>query len=110
MERVADTGRGGPHTGLPQAGPHPSGEAAGVPVDRRAVARRVTLTRLRYRYWPDHWLGEILAKRWTETAIPVLLLALVLLVSGRVIGNFWSPEALDDTLRQAGEIGFVVLG
>ena len=110
MERVADTGRGGPHTGLPQAGPHPSGEAAGVPVDRRAVSWRETLTRLRYRYWPDHWLGEILAKRWTETAIPVLLLALVLLVSGRVIGNFWSPEALDDTLRQAGEIGFVVLG
>ena len=67
-------------------------------------------TRLRYRYWPDHWLGEILSKRWTETAIPVLLLAIVLLISGRVIGNFWSPIALADTLRQAGEIGFVVLG
>ncbi len=68
------------------------------------------LTRLRYKYWPDHWLGEILSKRWTETAIPVLLLVIVLLISGRVIGNFWSPIALADTLRQAGEIGFVVLG
>ena len=69
-----------------------------------------TWTRLRYRYWPDHWLGEILAKRWTETAIPVLLLLVVLAVSSKVIGNFWSATALADTLRQAGEVGFVVLG
>lgn len=68
------------------------------------------LTRFRYRWWPDHWLGEILSKRWTETAIPVLLLLIVLAVSSRVIGNFWSATALADTLRQAGEIGFVVLG
>ncbi|HEY8708210.1 MAG TPA: SMP-30/gluconolactonase/LRE family protein, partial [Burkholderiaceae bacterium] len=110
MEHVADTGRSGPSAGPPEAGPHPFGGSAGVPVDRRAPSWRETLTRLRYRYWPDHWLGEILAKRWTETAIPVLLLVLVVLISGRVIGNFWSPEALGDTLRQAGEIGFVVLG
>ena len=68
------------------------------------------LTRLRYRYWPDHWLGEILSKRWTETAIPVLLLVIVVLLSGRLIGNFYSPGVLADTLRQAGEIGFIVLG
>lgn len=29
---------------------------------------RDTLTSLRYRYWPDHLLGEILSKRWTETS------------------------------------------
>ena len=69
-----------------------------------------TLTRLRYRWWPDHWVGEILSKRWTETAIPVLLLMAVLLASGQLIGNFWSPVVLADTLRQAGEIGFIVLG
>ncbi len=69
-----------------------------------------TLTRLRYRWWPDHWVGEILSKRWTETAIPVLLLVAVLLASGQLIGNFWSPVVLADTLRQAGEIGFIVLG
>jgi len=55
---------------------------------RRDASLQETLTRLRYRYWPDHWLGEILAKRWTETAIPVMLLAIVVLISGRVIGNF----------------------
>jgi ribose transport system permease protein len=69
-----------------------------------------TLTRLRYRYWPDHWVGEILSKRWTETAIPVLLLVAVVFASGRLIGNFYTPEVLADTLRQAGEIGLVVLG
>jgi ribose transport system permease protein len=68
------------------------------------------LVRLRYQYWPDHWLGEILAKRWTETAIPVLLLLIVVFVSGRLINNFYSPGVLADTLRQSGEIGFIVLG
>jgi ribose transport system permease protein len=69
-----------------------------------------TLTRLRYRFWPDHWVGEILSKRWTETAIPVLLLILVVIASGRLIGNFYTPGVLADTLRQAGEIGLIVLG
>ena len=48
----------------------------------RAEPLRDVLTRWRYRWWPDHWLGEILSKRWTETAIPVLLLGLVLIASG----------------------------
>lgn len=69
-----------------------------------------TFTRLRYRYWPDHWVGEILSKRWTETAVPVLLLAIIVFASGRLLDNFYSPVAIGDTLRQAGEIGFIVLG
>lgn len=68
------------------------------------------LTRLRYQLWPDHWVGEILSKRWTETAVPLILLALVVLASGRVVPNFYSAGVLADTLRQAGELGFVVLG
>ena len=46
-------------------------------------AERDTLTRWRYRYWPDHALGEILAKRWMETAIPVIVLLLVALALSR---------------------------
>ena len=38
---------------------------------------RDALLRLRYRYWPDHLLGEILSKRWTETAVPVIVLPVV---------------------------------
>ena len=87
---------------------------AGLPEPRRENRTHESwqdkLVRLRYQYWPDHWLGEILAKRWTETAIPVVLLAIVVFISGRLINNFYSAGVLADTLRQAGEIGFIVLG
>ncbi|WP_338829479.1 ABC transporter permease [Bradyrhizobium sp. 27S5] len=71
---------------------------------------RDTLTSLRYRYWPDHLLGEILSKRWTETAIPVILLLIVGFALSRSIDHFLSPSSLADTARQAGEIGFIGLG
>lgn len=71
---------------------------------------RETLIRLRYRYWPDHMLGEILAKRWTETAIPVIVLIIVAFALSRAIDGVFSPAALSDAARQAGEIGCVVLG
>ena len=69
-----------------------------------------TLTRWRYTWWPDHALGEILAKRWMETAIPVVVLLLVATALAQAIPNFLSAAALSDTGRQAGEIGFIVLG
>ena len=78
-----------------------------APVDERWTD---SLTRWRYRYWPDHALGEILAKRWMETAIPVIVLLLVAFALSQAIPNFLSPAALADTGRQAGEIGFIVLG
>src|ERR1700749_691348 len=68
------------------------------------------LLRLRYRYWPDHLLGEILSKRWTETAIPVILLLIVGFALSQSIDHFLSPSSLADTARQAGEIGFIGLG
>ena len=49
----------------------PPGDAAGrAQTTPAGLSFEEKLTRLRYRYWPDHWVGEILAKRWTETAIP----------------------------------------
>jgi ribose transport system permease protein len=71
---------------------------------------REAITRLRYRYWPDHWLGEILSKRWTETAIPVLVLLVVGFWLSQSIHNFLSLSSLADTARQACEIGFIALG
>jgi ribose transport system permease protein len=73
-------------------------------------ARRDTLTRWRYRLWPDHVIGELLGKRWMETAIPVVALALIVVTLSAVIPNFLSATSLADASRQAGEIGFVVLG
>src|SRR6185312_9523920 len=68
------------------------------------------LVSLRYRYWPGHLLGEILSKRWTETAIPVIVLIAVALALSHAIPGFLKLASLADTARQAGEIGFVVLG
>src|SRR5258708_20793781 len=68
------------------------------------------LLRLRYRYWPDHLLGEILSKRWTETAIPVIVLLIVTIALSRSIPGFLSVGGLADTGRQAGEVGFIVVG
>src|SRR6201992_2023580 len=69
-----------------------------------------TLLRLRYRYWPDHLLGEILSKRWTETAIPVIVLLIITVLLSNAIPGFLAPVCRAHTVRQAGEIGFVVLG
>lgn len=66
--------------------------------------------RLRYRWWPAHLFGEILSKRWTETAIPVLVLALVASLLAASIDGFFSEGNLAAMLRQAGEIGLVALG
>jgi ribose transport system permease protein len=55
-------------------------------------------------------LGEILAKRWTETAIPVTVLIIVAFFLSGEIEGLLSPAALSDAARQAGEIGCVVLG
>ena len=68
------------------------------------------LTRWRYTWWPDHMLGELLAKRWMETAIPVIVLVLVAFALSRALPDFLTATALADTGRQAGEIGFIVLG
>jgi ribose transport system permease protein len=87
----------------------PGSAASGLRVAQPETLKE-KITRLRYQWWPDHWVGEILSKRWTETAIPVILLAIVVFLSGRLVNNFYSPIALADTLRQAGEVGFVVLG
>ena len=68
------------------------------------------LNRWRFTYWPDHMLGELLAKRWMETAIPVAVLLMVALALSQILPNFFGPTNLADTGRQAGEIGFIVLG
>ena len=62
----------------------------------------------RYRLIPDHLLGELLAKRWIENAIPVLSLLIALAVFQSVIPNFLSVSMATDTSRLLGEFAFVV--
>lgn len=69
-----------------------------------------TLVKLRYRFWPDKIFGEILQKPWMETAVPLLVLLLTVGFFSTRIDNFISMSNLSDTLRQACELGFVVMG
>jgi len=69
-----------------------------------------TLTRLRYRYLPDHLIGEILTKRWIDNAVPFLALLVTVAVFGTLIPDFFSLTSLTDLGRQVAEFGLVVLG
>ena len=69
-----------------------------------------TLVKLRYRFWPDKVFGELLQKPWMETAVPLIVLIATIVFFSTRIDNFISVSNLSDTLRQACELGFVVLG
>jgi len=68
------------------------------------------LIKLRYKVWPDKVFGELLQKQWMETAVPLLVLLLTVAFYSARIDNFISIDNLSDILRQASELGFVVLG
>jgi len=68
------------------------------------------LTRLRYRYLPDHVVGEILTKRWIDNAIPFLALVIAVAVFGSLLPDFFSLTSLSDLGRQVAEFGLIVLG
>src|SRR3546814_17140053 len=69
-----------------------------------------TIKKLRYRYWPDRAIGELLAKQWMETAVPLIVLLLVVAVFALIVDNFLSFNSISVLLRQASEIGFIVCG
>ena len=69
-----------------------------------------TLKKYRYQYWPDTAVGELLKKQWMETAVPLLVLLATIVFFSLKINNFISPGNLTDTLQQASELAFVVLG
>ena len=68
------------------------------------------LTRLRYRYLPDHLIGEILAKRWIDNAVPFVALVILVAVFGVIVPDFLTVSSLTDLGRQVAEFGLVVLG
>lgn len=80
--------------------------------DERAVSKpnlAEALVRARYKYLPDHVLGEILTKRWVDNVAPFTFLIITVTLFGHLIPDFFSPASLVVSLRQLGEFGFVVL-
>ena len=71
---------------------------------------REALTRWRYSYVPDHVLGELLSKNWSDNIIPFTMLVLAISIFGSIVPGFFDPFTLSDSSRQLAEIGFVALG
>ena len=69
-----------------------------------------TFNRFFYKYWPGRAVGELLSKNWMETAVPLLVLVLVVSVFASLVDNFLSFTTISGFLREGGEIGFIVLG
>ncbi|MDQ0395715.1 ABC transporter permease [Labrys monachus] len=71
---------------------------------------RERLQAWRYNLVPDHVVGEILTKRWTDNAIPFLVLVVTVAVFGTAISGFFRISSLQDSTRQLGEFSIVVIG
>lgn len=68
------------------------------------------LVRARYRWLPDHVVGELLAKTWMDNAIPFASLLAAVVVFGSIVPHFFEAQTLSDLARQFAELGLVVLG
>lgn len=73
------------------------------------MAHANVLTRIRYKYVPDHLLGEILSKKWIESAVPAITMVLVLFWLIQTLPNYLSPINVTDNFRLYAEFGFTVL-
>jgi ribose transport system permease protein len=71
---------------------------------------RERLQSWRYNLIPDHLIGEILSKRWTDNAIPFIALIAVVAGFGSAIPGFFKPLSLQESTRQLGEFSIVVTG
>jgi len=69
-----------------------------------------TLTRVRYKYFPDHLVGELLSKRWMESAVPLIILVATFTYLALNLPHYLSPINLMDMGRLYAEFGLVVLG
>src|ERR1700685_4752603 len=66
--------------------------------------------RLRYRYVPDHVVGEVLGRGWMDNVIPVTLLIALAIFLATAIPNFTAIGNISDISRQIGEFGLIVVG
>jgi simple sugar transport system permease protein/ribose transport system permease protein len=69
-----------------------------------------SLVRLRYRVFPDHVLGEILTKKWVDSAIPFAALVLVIAIFGPIVPRFFQFGTISLLSGEMAELGLVVLG
>lgn len=63
----------------------------------------------RYRWFPDHIVGEMLSKNWIDNAIPFVIMLAVIGTIGALLPNFFTGSNISILARQYGELGLVVL-
>jgi ribose transport system permease protein len=69
-----------------------------------------TWTRLRYKYVPDQIVGEILAKSWIDTLIPVVFLVAVFTFFSIQMPGFLGGSNLSDIAQIYGEYLIIIVG
>ena len=69
-----------------------------------------SFVRLRYRLLPDHVFGEILTKKWVDSAIPFFALVLMIAIFGPIVPRFFEFGTLSILSGELAELGLVVLG
>ncbi|WP_283179679.1 hypothetical protein [Gemmobacter sp. 24YEA27] len=69
-----------------------------------------SLVRLRYRVLPDHVLGELLTKKWVDSAIPFAALVLVIAIFAPIVPRFFQFGTISLLSGEMAELGLVVLG
>lgn len=67
------------------------------------------LRQYRYKYIPDHIIGEVLTKRWIDNLVPFIFLISVITFLGMSIPDFFSMDSIINATRQLGEFGLIVL-
>lgn len=68
-----------------------------------------SLKKARYRWFPDHIVGEMLSKNWIDNAIPFTIMVVVVAVIGSLLPNFFTGSNISILARQYGELALVVL-
>jgi ribose transport system permease protein len=68
-----------------------------------------TFVRARSKYFPDHIIGEILTKRWSDNAVPFAALILVVAVFGSLNPAMFSAYGLFDLAGQVSEYGLMAI-
>ncbi|WP_319532642.1 SMP-30/gluconolactonase/LRE family protein [uncultured Cohaesibacter sp.] len=68
-----------------------------------------SIKKARYRFFPDHVVGEMLSKSWIDNAIPFTFMVVVVGVIGLLLPNFFTGSNISILARQYGEIALVVL-
>jgi ribose transport system permease protein len=73
------------------------------------VSLSKTVQKWRYRYFPDHVVGEMLSKNWIDNAIPFVIMLTVVGIIGGLLPNFYTGSNISILARQYGELALVVL-